>query len=108
MHHIEGAMCGLPVLYIDSGGIPEYCKNYGLNYEIDNLEDKLIELTKNYDLYQSRLTNYPFTGEEMCNNYLKLFKDLIANKDTILKNRKNINKIKLQNQYKLFGRYFYF
>jgi len=108
MHHIEGAMCGLPVLYIDSGGITEYCKNYGLNYEIENLGDKLIELTKNYDLYQSRLTNYPFTGEEMCKNYLQLFKDLIVRKDTILKNRKNINKLKLQNQYKLFGKYFYF
>ena len=23
-HHIEGAMCGLPLLYINSGGIPEY------------------------------------------------------------------------------------
>ena len=108
MHHIEGAMCGLPVLYVDSGGIPEYCKNYGLNYQIENLGDKLIELTKNYDLYQSRLTDYPFTGEEMCKNYLQLFKDLIVRKDTILKNRKNINKLKLQNQYKLFGKYFYF
>jgi len=33
---------------------------------------------------------------------------LIKKKDTIIKNRKNINKLKLQNQYKLFGKYFYF
>ena len=26
-HHIEGAQCGLPLLFIDSGGTTEYCKN---------------------------------------------------------------------------------
>ena len=29
-HHIEGAQCGLPLLFINSGGVAEYCKDYGL------------------------------------------------------------------------------
>ena len=37
-HHIEGAQCGLPILYIDSGGIPEYCENYGLKFTENNFE----------------------------------------------------------------------
>ena len=27
-HHIEASQCGLPVLYLKSGGIPEYCKRF--------------------------------------------------------------------------------
>ena len=26
MHHIEGALCGLPIIYKNSGALPEYCK----------------------------------------------------------------------------------
>ena len=28
-HHIEGAQCGLPLLYLESGGTIEYCEGYG-------------------------------------------------------------------------------
>ena len=41
-HHIEGAQCGLPILYIDSGGIPEYCENYGLKFTENNFETILL------------------------------------------------------------------
>ena len=30
-HHIEGALCGLPILFLDSGGITEYAKNLVLS-----------------------------------------------------------------------------
>ena len=107
MHHIEGAMCGLPLLYIDSGGITEYCRDYGLDYEVKNLEEKLREIKNKYDLFLANLEKYPFTGDEMCRNYLNLFNDLFERKDSILQNRKNLEKLKLQNQYKLFNYYFY-
>ena len=29
-HHIEAAQCGLPILYINSGGIPEYSNGFGI------------------------------------------------------------------------------
>ena len=41
-HHIEGALfCGLPILYINSGGIAEYC-SYGLEINLDNFEEKIL------------------------------------------------------------------
>ena len=49
-HHIEAALCGLPILYFKSGGIPEYCNDYGLIFEENNFEDKLNEI---YVLYNT-------------------------------------------------------
>ena len=46
-HHIEGAQCGLPLLFINSGGIVEYCKNYGIQFNgLDDFETSLNELVK--------------------------------------------------------------
>ena len=36
MHHIEGALCGLPILYINSGALPEYCNGYGIEFTEKN------------------------------------------------------------------------
>ena len=44
MHHIEASLCGLPVMYINSGGITEYNIDYGLEYNVNNLEDRLLFL----------------------------------------------------------------
>ena len=32
MHHIEGALCGLPLLYLKSGALPEYCRGFGIEF----------------------------------------------------------------------------
>ena len=42
-HHIEAAQCGLPILFIDSGGIPEYCEGFGVKFSLENFEQKLDE-----------------------------------------------------------------
>ena len=34
MHHIEGILCGLPIVYKNSGAIPEYCKEFGISLKI--------------------------------------------------------------------------
>ena len=55
-HHIEGAQCGLPLLYINSGGVVEYCDGYGIPFEnkndfpnsLQNLIKTLITITKKY------------------------------------------------------------
>jgi len=86
-HHIEAAQCGLPLLYINSGGIPEYCKNFGVMYDDDDLEIKLEELIKKYDGYINELKTYSFNSDKMSNNYLSLFKESISKKDIILKSR---------------------
>ena len=43
-HHIEGAQCGLPILYLNSGAMPENCNGFGVMFEYDNFEQKLEEM----------------------------------------------------------------
>ena len=87
-HHIEGALCGLPVLYINSGALPEYCKGYGLEFDVDNFELKLLELKDSYLDVKEAMIKYPYNSEKMCQEYENLFQNLIKEKVEI----KNIPK----------------
>lgn len=73
MHHIEGALCGLPLLYINSGALPEFCSDYGLEFQIDNLEEKLHQITNNYQLFKNKLKNYEFRNSTQLKKYINLF-----------------------------------
>ena len=75
-HHIEAALCGLPILYFKSGGIPEYCQDYGLEIDIENFEEKILYMIDYYDIFKNKMKNYPFKSEKMSSNYLKLFNNL--------------------------------
>tara|TARA_X000000950_G_scaffold183047_1_gene221780 strand:- start:6985 stop:7956 length:972 start_codon:yes stop_codon:yes gene_type:complete len=79
-HHIEAAQCGLPILYLESGGITEYCEGYGLSFTEDNLEEKIYELIEKYDYFIELLKKYPQSSEKMCSDYLNLFRNLINSK----------------------------
>ena len=76
-HHIEAALCGLPILYINSGGIPEYCKDYGLEINLDNFEEKILYMIQYYKKYSNFMKNYPFEANKMSSEYLELFKKLL-------------------------------
>ena len=78
-HHIEAAQCGLPILFRNSGGIPEYCKGYGISFD-DNFEEALYEVYDNYDLYVEKLLSYPFNSKKMCKDFLNLFERLLEQK----------------------------
>ena len=95
-HHIEAAQCGLPVLYVESGGIPEYCNGIGLSFEENNFEEKLKYLIDNYDEYAGKLSNYPFNSEKMCNEFYELFNNLV---------NKNLNN-DVTNGISIIGRYY--
>ena len=97
-HHIEAAQCSLPILFINSGGIPEYCNDYGLIFEENNFEDKLNEIYENYEIYYNKILNYPFNARKMCSEYLTLFNELNKRKNQILEAR-NIKNLKTTNQY---------
>ena len=84
-HQIEASLCGLPVLYINSGGIPEYQKNFGIEFEINNLNEKFEEVHKNYDFYYKKNENFPYNSELMCENYLDIMKSIYEPK---LENKK--------------------
>ncbi len=75
-HHIEGALCGLPILYVNSGGIPEYCKEFGLEVSLDSFEERLDYMIEYFNKFQQKMKNYPYNSDLMCEQYLKLFNDL--------------------------------
>ena len=86
-HHIEGALCGLPVMYINSGGVPEYAEDYGLEFNINNFEAKLEEIIRDYKKYIRLLEKYPFTAEKMCKDYMNLFNHLINDRNKFIELR---------------------
>lgn len=79
-HHIEAAQCGLPIIYKASGGIPEYCKGFGVSY-LDDLESAMLEAIKNYSLYSNKIKNYPLNSNKMSGEFYSHFKKIIEEKE---------------------------
>ena len=78
-HHIEAAQCGLPIIYAESGGIPEYCSEYGIGFT-ENFQEKISQMIENYDIYFEKLKQYPFSSEKMCEDFFEVFELLINDK----------------------------
>src|SRR3972149_1203710 len=90
MHHIEGAMCGLPLLYRNSGGIPEYAEGFGKMFNgKEDFLSKLKEIIKEYDFYYNKMKKYPYNSILMCSKYEELFCKLLKHKESFnLQSRK--------------------
>ena len=101
MHHIEGALCGLPLLYINSGALPEYCAEYGLEFDASNLPQKLIEMREKYKELAEKIKHYDHTGDKMAHEYLNLMKNLYSRRRqfSIKHSRLKILWFKVYNQY---------
>lgn len=85
MHHIEGALSGLPLLFRRSGALPEYCSPFGVVFDgPDDFVAALEQMMAEYEGHQQSLATYPYTTERMCSAYLRLFDDLIARRDQIV------------------------
>ena len=79
-HHIEGSLCGLPVLFKESGGIPEYAEGYGESFN-DDFTVKLRKIMENYSAYSEKVNSYPYKSSQMCLEYLQLFENLCLDID---------------------------
>jgi len=88
-HHIEAAQCGLPVLFLQSGGIPEYCDGFGVSF-VDDFEEQLDYMIKNYAKFQENMKNYPFNSEKMCEEFLEKFNEVINTKSNGTENKLNL------------------
>lgn len=97
-HHIEAAQCGLPIMYIDSGGIPEYCQDYGVSFTNETFVEKLEHVIDNYPAFVDQLKEYPFNSEKMCEEFYSLFKSSIKRK----------KKMEVKVNLSLLGRYYLF
>lgn len=87
MHHIEGALCGLPILYRNSGALPEYCNGYGVMFDSTDFEEKLWEIRAKYDFLVNRMKSYPYTADEMCKSYYDLFLQLLDQQEQLISQR---------------------
>ena len=88
-HQNEGALCGLPLLYRNSGCLPEYCDGFGLAF--DGPEDFDAALSGMLGLYPElagRIGSYPHTAARMAGRYVALFEDLVARQEEIAQNRR--------------------
>jgi hypothetical protein len=94
-HHMEGALCGLPILYKDSGSTSEYCNNFGVSYKIDSFLKSLDSIKKEYDNFVLKLDGYPYDFLSAANYIDQLFNEAHHKKleiigDRNLKSKKNI------------------
>lgn len=76
-HQNEGALCGLPLLYRASGCMPEYCNNFGIEFDESNFELRLKLMMDQYQNILQKMPNYPWTAENTCKAYIDLFEYLI-------------------------------
>jgi glycosyltransferase involved in cell wall biosynthesis len=88
MHHVEGAMSGLPLLYRSSGALPEYCEGFGLSFDETTIESRLLEMRGRYPELRARMEAYPNDAETMCRAYERLFHDLLARREEYLARRR--------------------
>lgn len=78
MHHIEGAMCGLPLLYRYSGALPEYCKDVGVGFTgPEDVEQALREIYESYGTLQQKMSTYQWTAARMANAYYDLCQNIV-------------------------------
>lgn len=87
-HHMEGAACGLPVLYRESGGIPDYCAGFGLGFTPETFERRLDEMLATYDHWADQMPNYPHSAERMVENFVALYDDLLSRREEIIAKRR--------------------
>lgn len=68
---IEALTCGLPAIYLQSGGHPEIVQKAGLGFEAaEQIPDLLDKVVESYEAIQS-LISYP-SIEEVCQKYLEV------------------------------------
>lgn len=89
MHHIEGALCGLPLLYRDSGALPEYCQGFGEKFTgPDDVEDALACMVRNYETHLAAMQGYGRRSDRMCLDYLRVIEWMLENRERLTKVRR--------------------
>ena len=88
-HQNEGALCGLPLLYRNSGCMPEYCDGFGVSFS--NWNDffpALEHLCADYRSLAERMPRFPHTAERMTRDWLELFGSLLKDRATLVEKRR--------------------
>ncbi len=79
MHHIEGASCGLPVLFHrDGGGINESCRDYGVAYnDITSLLEGINKIKNDYKEYRNKIRYDFLDSKRACQDYYNIINNIL-------------------------------
>lgn len=88
MHHIEGALSGLPIIYRKSGALPEYCQGFGVEFGEDQFVPAIENMLESYHVFKKAMPGYTHTSEKMCSAYLALFDQMMTDRTNILAARR--------------------
>jgi glycosyltransferase involved in cell wall biosynthesis len=78
MHHVEGAQCGLPLIYHeDGGGIVEAGLKYGIGYK-ENVKESVLTMQRDYAHYRDRLMKQMPSGDRMCLDYVEIIQRCLS------------------------------
>ena len=88
-HQNEGALCGLPLLYRQSGCMPEYCEGFGVPFAgPEDFAQALERMIGGYAELGARMPQYPHTADAMTAQWIGLFERLLAERDAIVTRRR--------------------
>ena len=87
-HQNEGASCGLPILYRESGCLPEYCEGFGVGFAKENFKQRLESIIEQYDYFAHRMADYPHSSQQTGEQYLDLFVELLSRRDEVIDQRR--------------------
>jgi hypothetical protein len=72
MHHIEGAQCGLPLVYHeDGGGVVELGRQYGVGFR-DDVRHAVLAARERYAELRERVLRLAPSGARMCEEYERI------------------------------------
>jgi glycosyltransferase involved in cell wall biosynthesis len=78
MHHVEGAQCGLPLLYHeDGGGIVEAGRRYGIGFR-DDVEAAVHRMRREYGTLRRQVLERMPSGDRMCVEYAEVLQQLLC------------------------------
>ncbi|MGE4338579.1 MAG: hypothetical protein AB7E55_21745 [Pigmentiphaga sp.] len=88
-HQIEGGLCGLPLIYRDSGCMPEYCEGFGIMFGEKGFENALERMMREYPDHLAHMKEFPHTAERTTAAWIALFRELDRCRDTYISRRKH-------------------
>jgi len=88
-HQVEGALCGMPLLYRESGCMPEYCEGFGVPYAgLSDFPAAIDRLRADYSALVGKMCSYPNTSERTTKEWIDLFERLLAKRAEIVSRRR--------------------
>jgi len=81
MHHVEGAQCGLPLVYHeDGGGVVEAGKRYGIGFR-ENVAEALMAARDRYSELRAQVLARIPSGDRMALEYTEILQSLLADRE---------------------------